>query len=194
MYTHRGAYLNSLGEVIHQGFRDGSSYLWTLPMFHCNGWCTTWALTAVAGHPRVPARGPRGRHLAADRPGRGHPPGRGADGAVDDERVTAGAPAPAAVDRHHRRRPPPEIIETFDDLNVRVVHVYGLTETYGPYTVCEEQDSWSALAGAPSAPRLKARQGVGMLTADDARVVASDRRSGPAGRRARPTGSRWARS
>ena len=49
VYTHRGAYLNSLGEVIHQGFRDGSSYLWTLPMFHCNGWCTTWALTAVAG-------------------------------------------------------------------------------------------------------------------------------------------------
>ena len=49
VYTHRGAYLNSLGEVIHQGFVDGSSYLWTLPMFHCNGWCTTWALTAVAG-------------------------------------------------------------------------------------------------------------------------------------------------
>ena len=49
VYTHRGAYLNSLGEVIHQGFGDGSSYLWTLPMFHCNGWCTTWALTAVAG-------------------------------------------------------------------------------------------------------------------------------------------------
>ena len=49
MYTHRGAYLNALGEVIHQGFSDGSSYLWTLPMFHCNGWCTTWALTAVAG-------------------------------------------------------------------------------------------------------------------------------------------------
>ena len=49
VYTHRGAYLNSLGEVIHQGLVDGSSYLWTLPMFHCNGWCTTWALTAVAG-------------------------------------------------------------------------------------------------------------------------------------------------
>ena len=51
VYNHRGAYLNALGEVIHQGLRDGSSYLWTLPMFHCNGWrwCTTWALTAVAG-------------------------------------------------------------------------------------------------------------------------------------------------
>ena len=49
VYNHRGAYLNALGEVIHQGFIDGSSYLWTLPMFHCNGWCTTWGLTAVAG-------------------------------------------------------------------------------------------------------------------------------------------------
>ena len=49
VYTQRGAYLNALGNVIHQGFKDGSSYLWTLPMFHCNGWCTTWALTAVAG-------------------------------------------------------------------------------------------------------------------------------------------------
>src|SRR6478672_4025597 len=49
VHAHRGAYLKSLGEVIHQGFVDGSRYLWTLPMFHCNGWRTTWALTAVAG-------------------------------------------------------------------------------------------------------------------------------------------------
>ena len=49
VYIHRGAYLASLGTVIHQGFADGSRHLWTLPMFHCNGWCTTWALTAVAG-------------------------------------------------------------------------------------------------------------------------------------------------
>src|SRR5699024_9179117 len=49
MYTHRGAYLNSLGEVITQDFPALTRYLWTLPMFHCNGWCTTWALTAVSG-------------------------------------------------------------------------------------------------------------------------------------------------
>src|SRR5699024_11516199 len=49
MYTHRGAYLNSLGEVITQDFAQRTRYLWTLPMFHCNGWCTTWALTAVSG-------------------------------------------------------------------------------------------------------------------------------------------------
>jgi fatty-acyl-CoA synthase len=48
-YTHRGAYLNSLGEVIHSGHSLSSVYLWTLPMFHCNGWCTTWGVTAVGG-------------------------------------------------------------------------------------------------------------------------------------------------
>ena len=105
VYTHRGAYLNALGEVIHQGFRDGSSYLWTLPMFHCNGWCTTWAFTAVAGT-HVCLRAVRADDIwrLIEQAGR-HPHGRGADRAVDDERVTAGPPAPAAVDRHHRRRP-----------------------------------------------------------------------------------------
>jgi len=66
--------------------------------------------------------------------------------------------------------PSPTIIEVFADLHVRVVHVYGLTETYGPYTVCEEQDSWSVLPVAERS-RLKARQGVGMVT--EARVVAT---------------------
>jgi len=74
--------------------------------------------------------------------------------------TTAGAP------------PSPTIIETFADLNVRVVHVYGLTETYGPYTVCETQDTWTALPVAERS-RLKSRQGVGMVTADEARVVAT---------------------
>ena len=49
MYTHRGAYLNSLGEIVHSGHTRDSVYLWTLPMFHCNGWCTPWAVTAIGG-------------------------------------------------------------------------------------------------------------------------------------------------
>ncbi len=53
MYTHRGAYLNALGEMHHQGFTHDSRYLWTLPMFHCNGWCTTWAVTAAAATARL---------------------------------------------------------------------------------------------------------------------------------------------
>jgi len=173
VYTHRGAYLNALGEVIHQGFRDGSSYLWTLPMFHCNGWCTTWALTAVAGtHVCL-------RAVRADDIWR----------LIDEAGVTHMAGAPTVLSMmsesplaHPLRRPltvttagappSPTIIEVFADLNVRVVHVYGLTETYGPYTVCEEQDSWSALPVAERS-RLKSRQGVGMVTADEARVVAT---------------------
>src|SRR6476661_7694335 len=91
VYTHRGAYLNSLGEVIHQGLVDGSSYLWTLPMFHCNGWCTTWALTAVAGT-HVCLRATRADDIwrLIDRAGVSH---------------TAGAPAATGTDRHHRGRP-----------------------------------------------------------------------------------------
>ncbi|MEP6562497.1 MAG: AMP-binding protein, partial [Nakamurella sp.] len=74
--------------------------------------------------------------------------------------TTAGAP------------PSPSIISAFADLNVKVVHAYGLTETYGPYTVCEPQDSWHSLS-ATDRSRLAARQGVGMITAEDARVVSS---------------------
>jgi fatty-acyl-CoA synthase len=173
VYTHRGAYLNSLGEVIHQGFVDGSSYLWTLPMFHCNGWCTTWALTAVAGT-HVCLRAVKADDIwrLIDRAGVSHMAGAPTVLSMMKESslahplrqsltvTTAGAP------------PSPSIIEAFATLNVKVVHVYGLTETYGPYTVCEPQDSWSGLAVADRS-KLTARQGVGMITADDARVVAS---------------------
>jgi fatty-acyl-CoA synthase len=173
VYTHRGAYLNSLGEVIHQGLVDGSTNLWTLPMFHCNGWCTTWALTAVAGT-HVCLRATRADDIwrLIDRAGVTHMAGAPTVLSMMRESslahplrqpltvTTAGAP------------PSPSIIEAFADLNVRVVHVYGLTETYGPYTVCEPQDGWRDLPGAERS-RLMSRQGVGMITADDARVVAS---------------------
>jgi fatty-acyl-CoA synthase len=173
VYTHRGAYLNSLGEVIHQGLVDGSSYLWTLPMFHCNGWCTTWALTAVAGT-HVCLRATRADDIwrLIDRAGVTHMAGAPTVLSMVRESslahplrqpltvTTAGAP------------PSPSIIEAFADLNVRVVHVYGLTETYGPYTVCEPQDAWRDLPVAERS-RLMSRQGVGMITADEARVVAS---------------------
>ncbi|HEY5114166.1 MAG TPA: AMP-binding protein, partial [Nakamurella sp.] len=167
VYTHRGAYLNALGNVIHQGLRDGSSYLWTLPMFHCNGWCTTWALTAVAGtHVCL-------RAVRADDIWR----------LIDEAGVThmAGAPPVLSMMRESplaHPLPQPLTFTTggapptrgFGDLNVRVIHAYGLTETYGAYTMCEEQESWSELPVAERS-RLRARQGVGMLTADAARVV-----------------------
>ena len=177
VYTHRGAYLNAMGQIIHQGFVDGSSYLWTLPMFHCNGWCTTWALTAVAGT-HVCLRATRADEIwrLIDRAGVTHMAGAPTVLSMMRESslvhplrqsltvTTAGAP------------PSPSIISAFADLNVTVIHVYGLTETYGPYTVCEPQAAWHSLPVAERS-RLMARQGVGMITADEARVVATFGRS-----------------
>ena len=79
MYTHRGAYLNAFGGEVHSGLTHDSVYLWTLPMFHCNGWCTTVGASRGRRHPRLPARGARRRDLAADPRARRHPPQRRPD-------------------------------------------------------------------------------------------------------------------
>lgn len=171
MYTHRGAYLNSLGELHHQGFGADTVYLWTLPMFHCNGWCTTWALTAASGT-HVCLRAVRGPEIwrLIDSCGVDHLAGAPtvlsaiATAAEAHELahpltiVTAGAP------------PSPTIITKIHQLRATVVHVYGLTESYGPYAVCEPQAAWAELDGDALA-RNMARQGVGMLTSDRLRVV-----------------------
>jgi fatty-acyl-CoA synthase len=174
MYTHRGAYLNALGEVIHSDHSSASVYLWTLPMFHCNGWCTTWGVTAVGG-----------RHVCLR--------------AIDPDRVweliraegvthfnaaptvlisLANASAAAPVERPLTvttagAPPSPTIIGQMTSLGARVVHVYGLTETYGPYTVCEPQAEWASLASDERARRM-ARQGVSYVIADPVRVVDAD--------------------
>ncbi len=67
MYTYRGAYLNALAEAAHSRLDSRSVYLWTLPMFHCNGWCFTWAVTALGATPRLPAQGRSSAGLEADR-------------------------------------------------------------------------------------------------------------------------------
>ncbi len=171
MYTHRGAYLNSLGELLHSEHSSDSVYLWTLPMFHCNGWCTAWAVTAIGGR-QVCIRA-----VQADRIWQlldqekvthlnGAPPVLtallGADDAHELERslviTTAGAP------------PNPKQIAQCEDINARVVHVYGLTETYGPYSVCQWQEDWKALE-VPERAELLSRQGVGMVQAERLRVV-----------------------
>ena len=174
MYTHRGAYLNSFGEIFHNQFTGDSVYLWTLPMFHCNGWCTPWAVTG-AGATHVALRAVRADAIWS---------------AVDDLGVThlCGAPtvcstiadAPGAhrLDRPMHittagAPPSPTIIEKLDGLGVTVVHVYGLTEVYGPFTICEYQSAWDELAPADRA-RMLSRQGVGMLQAESARVVDED--------------------
>jgi fatty-acyl-CoA synthase len=171
MYSHRGAYLNALGEVLHSRHTPDSVYLWTLPMFHCNGWCTTWGVTAIGGtHVCLPA-------VDGDEIWR----------LIEAEKVTHlnGAPTVLVMilnsaTAHHLDRslvvttagapPSPTTIGQMEDLGFSMVHVYGLTETYGPYSICEPQRAWDDLPPGDRA-RLMARQGVNMIQADTMRVV-----------------------
>ena len=179
VYHHRGAYLNALGNVLVWGMRQHPVYLWTLPMFHCNGWCFPWTITAMAGTHvclrRVEAAAiyqaiarEEVTHLCGAPvvmnmllnagPGQQHPLERRV------EMMTAGAAPPAAV------------IEGMEGLGFHITHVYGLTEVYGPAVVCAWHAEWDELPAAERA-RLKARQGVaypvldGLMVADPATLA-----------------------
>ena len=170
-YTYRGAYLNALNEVIVAGLGAESVYLWTLPMFHCNGWCFPWAVTAAAArHVTMPAVDPQ---LVWE--------------LIDGEGVThyCGAPTVQLMVINHPRAhrldrpvtamvaaapPSPTLLARMSELNFRIVHVYGLTETYGPITVCPEQEEGPGLP-ADQRARYLARQGQAYPSADLVRVV-----------------------
>jgi fatty-acyl-CoA synthase len=178
-YTYRGAYLNALSEVIVAGMSPDSVYLWTLPMFHCNGWCFPWAVTAVAGR-HVPLRAVDPEAIWR---------------LIDEEGVThyCGAPTVQLMVINHPRAhrlespvtalvaaapPSPTLLGHMADLNFRIVHVYGLTETYGPMTICPEQEDWQELSVEQRATLL-ARQGQAYPSADLVRVVDEDMRDIP---------------
>jgi fatty-acyl-CoA synthase len=179
VYTHRGAYLNALGEIIEGQLGQAPVYLWTLPMFHCNGWCFPWAVAAAGGMQvclRAVDPGVVWRLLREERVTHycgsptvqiglvNHP-----DAAPLEHPVTAlVAAAP----------PSPTMLARLAELNIRVVHVYGLTETYGPHTVCTPRDGWDDLPPDERA-RLLARQGQGYTTADLVRVVDDHMRDVP---------------
>ena len=162
----RGAYLNALGEALEVGLNPGSVYLWTLPIFHCNGWCFTWAVTAVgATHICLRKIDPPQVYRLIREKGVTHlccaptvltslytsPAAKGED-LSGVTITTAGAP------------PAPQVIRTMEQMGARVHHVYGLTETYGPYTICADQPEWENLAVEERA-RFKARQGVPYIIA-----------------------------
>jgi fatty-acyl-CoA synthase len=162
VYHHRGAYLNALGNILVWGMRQHPVYLWTLPMFHCNGWCFPWTITAMAGtHVCLRRVEAAAIYEAIAREGVTHlcgapvvmnmllNAGAGLKRSLDRriEMMTAGAPPPAAV------------IEGMEALGFHITHVYGLTEVYGPAVVCAWHDEWDTLPAAERA-RLKARQGV----------------------------------
>jgi fatty-acyl-CoA synthase len=159
---HRGAYLNALSQIVSWGMPAHSVYLWTLPMFHCNGWCFPWAMAANAGT-NICLRRIDVRQIFA---------------AIEEHGVThmCGAPivynmlihAPAEWRGASSRQvygyiagaaPPAATIEGAERIGFDITHVYGLTETYGPAALCAPQHAWELLPLAERA-RLKARQGV----------------------------------
>ncbi|HEV2336158.1 MAG TPA: acyl-CoA synthetase [Stellaceae bacterium] len=173
VYHHRGAYLNALGNAITFGLDRHSVYLWTLPMFHCNGWTYTWGVTAVGGT-HVCLRRVEPAPIFA---------------AIAEHRVThmCGAPivlnmlvhAPESTKRRFDHvveaatggaAPPSTVIEAMGRMGFRVTHLYGLTESYGPSTVCAWQEEWDPLPPAERAAKM-ARQGVQYLTLDKQRVA-----------------------
>jgi fatty-acyl-CoA synthase len=170
-YSHRGAYLNALGEIIHQRFDPESVYLWTLPMFHCSGWCTPWAVTGI-GATHVCLRAVRAdviwRLFDTERVTH-------LDGAPTVMTTIANAPQAHPLDRElvatvAGAPPSPTVIARMREIGARIVHVYGMTEVYGPYTLNEWQPAWSELPPDEQA-RMQARQGVAMIQADPVRVV-----------------------
>ncbi|WP_018000194.1 acyl-CoA synthetase [Paracoccus sp. N5] len=178
VYHHRGAALNALANITSWQMPHHARYLWTLPMFHCNGWCFPWTIAANAGV------------CVCLRAVRAEPIFR----LIRDERVThfCGAPivmnmlanAPDALkDFDHPVKamvagapPPASVIAAVEAMGIGITHVYGLTETYGPSVVCAWKTEWDALEGEARA-RMKARQGVrnpaldGLMVADPETLV-----------------------
>jgi fatty-acyl-CoA synthase len=170
-YTYRGAYLNALNEIIVAGLRTDSVYLWTLPMFHCNGWCFPWAVTAVAArHVTMRAVDPEVVWDLIDREGVTH-----YNGAPTVQLMVINHPRAHRLDRPVTAMvaaapPSPTLLGRMSELNFRVVHVYGLTETYGPITVCPEPEGLAELPVGQLAKYL-ARQGQAYISSDLVRVV-----------------------
>lgn len=176
VFHHRGAFLNAMGNAVAFGLDSTTVYLWTLPMFHCNGWTYTWGVTAVGG-----------THVCL----------RSVDPAlifllIEEHKVThmCGAPivlnmmvhAPSAVKKEFQHlvqiatggaAPPSAVIAAMEKLGFKVLHLYGLTETYGPSGICAWPPEWDTLDLDVKATRM-ARQGVGYPTLEGFRVVNPD--------------------
>jgi fatty-acyl-CoA synthase len=173
VYHHRGAYLLAVGNVIHARLAEPMVYLWTLPMFHCNGWCFPWSVSVVGGTHvclRQVRAGPIYQAIARHK-----------------VNLMCGAPivmstllSAAREERrsfHHKvtfmtaAAPPPEsVLAAMAEEGFEVIHVYGLTETYGPAVICEWKPEWDRLDG-PKRAAKKARQGVSYVPLERLEVM-----------------------
>ena len=176
VYSHRGAWTNAVNNVVTWAMPHHPVYLWTLPLFHCNGWCFPWTVTLLAGT-HVFMRGPTAGGIYA---------------AFAEHRVThlCGAPIIMSMiagateaerqpfDQQVRMMtaaapPPAPVIAAMEAMDIAITHVYGLTEVYGPAVVCAEKPDWSQLSMDEQA-RLKARQGVAYELEEDVLVLDPD--------------------
>ena len=176
VYHHRGAHLNAVGNVLVWSMPHFPVYLWTLPMFHCNGWCFPWSIVLQAGT-QVCLRRVASETIFA---------------ALAEHGVThlCGAPivmgmlvnAPEAARRPFAQKvrmmtaasaPPAAVLERMEALGIEVTHVYGLTEVYGPATVCAWQEGWAALDAEGRSQKL-ARQGVPYPVLEGLEVMAPE--------------------
>jgi fatty-acyl-CoA synthase len=176
LYHHRGSYLNSLGQLLTFNMGEAPIYLWTLPMFHCNGWCFSWGIAAAAGtHVCL-------RKVAADT----------IFSAISRHSVThiccaptvlsfliegaaaVGAKLPHPVDvMTAGASPPASVLRATEDLGFRVRHVYGMTEMHGVIAFCAWHPEWDDLPAEQRA-RIRARQGVRTVVCDDMAVLDPD--------------------
>ncbi len=162
VYHHRGAYLNAMSNIVSWGMPPHSVYLWTLPMFHCNGWCFAWTMAANAGVNVCLRRvDPRLIFDAIREHGVTH-----YCGAPIVHSMLANAPAEWRAGINHKvsgliaaAPPPAAVIEGMAKIGFDITHVYGLTETYGPAAVCAKHDEWRDLPLAEQVV-LNGRQGV----------------------------------
>ena len=173
VYHHRGAYLNALGNQMTWAMGHHPVYLWTLPMFHCNGWCYPWTITALAGTHVFLRRVDPQRILTLIREHRvshlcGAP-------IVLNALVNMPETAKAAIEHPVNAMvagaaPPAKVIGAVEEMGIKVTHVYGLTEVYGPVTVCAWHAEWDEQPLAERA-RIKSRQGVRYPTLDGLMVA-----------------------
>jgi fatty-acyl-CoA synthase len=173
VYHHRGAYLNALSNAVGWNMAHHPVYLWTLPMFHCNGWCFPWTIAALAGTNICLRKVEAGAIFDA----------------IADQGVTHFCGAPVVLSlilnaKPEKRRgfehrvhvmtaaapPPAAVLEAMEQSGFHMTHVYGLTETYGPAVICAWKKEWDALPMQDQAAK-KARQGVRYHVLDGLEVM-----------------------
>ena len=174
VYHHRGAYLNSIGNTLVWEMPMNPKYLWTLPMFHCNGWCFPWTIVAQAGT-QVCLRNVRPDNIwqTLRREKITHLCGAPIvlTLLIDSSKLGGEGNIPRIDIMTAASPPPPTVLTAIEELGFNVTHAYGLTECYGPGVVCAWKEEWEELADSKKA-LLKARQGVrypsleGLMVAD----------------------------